>query len=144
MVIWVPKGAISPYSGSRVKKLKFVRFNQRLTQNVWETVLEVYGQGDVVGVFVWQDDVGETIELKITMDDEVFDDDNACAADTPYYVYKNGEAGTPALGWEGFTQYNFGYYVSNSFKTYLKVEVRKTTAAGNKPTRVNVLYQTRD
>lgn len=117
-------------SGSKIQHSEYkadVIFSQAApVQNTWYTLFDTKKNVRLYSVGVNVADTDETLEARLTIDGQTFSGNTtACTANTTYSIYMN-----PTFG-----QFKISANIMAGFSTYLegrsiKIEIRKTTAAG--------------
>jgi len=117
------------------------RLGAAITQNVWSVVLDTTKNVDVYSIIFAQDTVQEDLEVRITDDVGAETLTQTAVAGTPYFIRRNSDCSSSSR-----------YHVTATFAELsnslflissrtMKIEIRKTTAAGANPTRLKALYQ---
>jgi hypothetical protein len=105
-------------------------------QNTWYTVLDIVAPVKVFGMGVLIADTGETLEVRVTACDTVITGSGAAVANTDYKILVN----TTSAG-NTITLSSSALINANQLECRrLKVEVRKTTAAGAGNLKAAVTY----
>lgn len=109
-------------------------------QNTWYTVLDTTELCRLISACVEVQTTGETLEMRITIDNDIYTGSIAAVAGSHYlaylFLYSTGAiltlATTANIAWKAFLLEGRS----------IKVEVRKTTAAGAGNLRACVVYAT--
>jgi len=98
-------------------------------QNTWYTVLDTTPNARIIGMACAVLTTGETIEVRMTVDGQVKTGSMALSADTGYYVYLYTGSDASKLYFTSsvIEQYGRSFIIEGRS---VKVEIRKTTAAG--------------
>lgn len=97
-------------------------------QNTWYTVLDTKKNVKIYGISMCILTTGETLEMRITIDGQPSTLSYACIADTDYSIYKLFAPNTTSF--DVATGLYLACYTSPLEAKSVKVEIRKTTAAG--------------
>lgn len=114
------------------------RIAASLTQNVWYTVLDTQSDVRLNGIWVYQTGAGETIELRITTERGVETISQAAVAATSYFAEIS--VGNSDNYWQFGTTNSMASMAFLRELRSLKVEIRKTTAAGANDTYCKVQW----
>lgn len=107
-------------------------------QNTWYTILDTTTNVRIYGINYYVQATGETLELRLTIDGEVYTSTVVAVANTPYCVYFDLSAGGLIFNEvAGLLMQERAFLIEGRS---IKVEVRKTTAAGAGNLRGNVFY----
>ena len=115
--------------------------NQALpVQNTYYTVLDTTNYIKLYGISILVADTGETLNARVTFDKQTLISSNIAAnANTPYYMKRYQSETGEGCAWDGGLS-----YITQSLVLYeaysAKVEVRKTSAAGNGNLKASVVY----
>ena len=105
-------------------------------QNTWYTLLDTVHNVKLFGVGILIADTGETLGVKLTVDGETITGSGAATADTDYKVLINTTATGNTITLSSSALVNANQLECRS----LKIEVRKTTAAGTGNLKASVAY----
>jgi len=107
-------------------------------QNTWYTVLDTTPQARIQAIAVRVDSTGETVEVRLTIDGVTIEGSAALPADTTYYAdVLTGLFSTTFVLTVTQQQTGRAFLIEGR---NVKVEIRKTTAAGAGTLRGRVCY----
>lgn len=117
-------------------------------QNTWYTVLDTTLNCRIWAILIQIDTTGETLDVQITVDGQVIPSSGAvCVAGNAYEICFGYSGALGVLPIDNLVPFDVGSPFSR-YRAYLiegrsvKVEVRKTTAAGAGNLRAEVQYST--
>jgi len=106
-------------------------------QNDWYTILDTTRNCEVHGIEIEVDVTDETLECRITIDGETLTGGLGATAGTPYFILKTAESAS--LIWTTTIFAVAQRYLPLKGRS-IKIEVRKTTAAGAGTITARVQY----
>jgi hypothetical protein len=108
-------------------------------QNTWYTVLDTVVNARLIGLGILIADTGETLEVRLTVDGNIIIGSGAAVAGTDYHAMVHTHATGTVLTFSSTDAPRAFMLEGRS----LKVEVRKTTAAGAGNLKACAAYETR-
>ena len=112
-------------------------------QNTWYTILNTTKNCRLIGVTIQMETANETIAVRITANNVSLTDDIVATAGTPYAanIQHNNVVGDSIILASGAVDAYFGAFI---IEGTVKVEMRKTTAAGANVLKGRVMYATKN